>query len=299
MDGVASRGWFRAGDGTRLAWYEGGRADGPPMVFLSGLGGGFGIFQPLARRFGSHCRLIGWDYRGLYASEKSRRGTRPTMARQVRDLLALFRHAQVEAPILVGWSMGVQLGLELHRTHPNLPRALVGIHGTCGKPFDTAFDSRWSAVIAPRALALLARLPREGTARVGPRLARVPGVARGFTWLCRGLGLMAPEVDVDAFRAVAEEWTQLDFEAYADTFAWLARHDASDLLPKIATPTLLVAGGRDPLTPAHLARGMASVMPDAELCLVPEATHFGLLEAPDRIADRVADFLRRRLALEV
>jgi pimeloyl-ACP methyl ester carboxylesterase len=110
---------------------------------------------------------------------------------------------------------------------------------------------------------------------------------------------MASEVDVEGFRAVAEEWTQLDFTAYAETFAWLARHDASDLLPKIATPTLLVAGGRDPLTPAHLARGMAGVMPDAELCLVPEVTHFGLLEAPDRIAEQVADFLRRRLALDV
>jgi pimeloyl-ACP methyl ester carboxylesterase len=217
----------------------------------------------------------------------------------VRDLLALLEHARVEAPILVGWSMGVQLALELHRAHAKLPRALVGIHGTCGRPFDTAFDSRWSAVLAPRALALLARLPREQAARVGPRLARAPGIARGFTWLCRGLGLMAPQVDVDAFRAVAEEWTQLDFAAYAETFEWLARHDASDLLPKIATPTLLVAGGRDPLTPARLSRGMACVMPDAELCLIPEATHFGLIEAPDRIAEQVADFLRRRLALQV
>jgi pimeloyl-ACP methyl ester carboxylesterase len=299
VDGVVSRGWFRASDGARLAWYEGGRPDGPPIVFLSGLGGGFGIFQPLIRRFGAHCRLIGWDYRGLYASERSRRGTRPSMTRHVRDLLALLAHARVEAPILIGWSMGVQLGLELHRAHAKLPRALVGIHGTCGRPFDTAFDSRWSAVLAPRVLSLLAKLPREGTARFGPRLARAPGVARGFTWLSRGLGLMAPEVDVAAFRAVAEEWTQLDFAAYAETFDWLARHDASDLLPKVATPTLLVAGGRDPLTPSHLARGMVSVMPDAELCLIPEATHFGLIEAPDRIAAHVADFLRRRLALNV
>ena len=37
MRAVLSRRWFRAGDGTRLAWYEGGCADGPPLVFLSGL----------------------------------------------------------------------------------------------------------------------------------------------------------------------------------------------------------------------------------------------------------------------
>ncbi len=295
---MVSRRAFRASDGTRLAWYEGGRKDGPPMVFLSGLGGGFGIWRPLLERFGGHCRLIGWDYRGLYNSATPRRKGTRCLSGHVHDLLALLRHTRTESPILVGWSMGVQLGLELHRTHPTLARALIGIHGTSGKPFDTAFDSRWSAVLVPRVLTLLSKLERHGAA-VGPRLATAPGVARAFTWLCRGLGMMSDEVDVDAFRDVAEEWTQLDFSVYADTFAGLGEHDATDLLPTIKTPTLLVAGGRDPFTPARLARRMASVMPDAEFALVPEATHFGLIEQPEAIADHVARFLRGRLGLPV
>lgn len=296
MQGVVSRRRFRAGDGTQLAWYDGGRRDGPALVFLSGLGGGFGVFRPLVERFAPHCRVIGWDYRGLYASTAPRRGGRLGMRHHVEDLLALLDHARVEAPILVGWSMGVQLALELHRTHPELPRALVAIHGTSGRPLDTAFDSPWSARLGPGVLSLLGRLGTR-VGGVGPRLARAPGVARGFTWLCRGLDLMSERVDVDAFRDVAEAWTRLDFAIYAETFAQLNEHDASDLLPKIGTPTLLVAGGRDPLTPPHLAFGMASVMPDAELAVVPDATHFGLLETPQMIGDHVARFLRRRLDL--
>ena len=100
--------------------------------------------------------------------------------------------------------------------------------------------------------------------------------------------MMAEDVDVDAFRDVAEQWTRLDFAVYAEIFSQLGEHDASDLLPKIATPTLLVAGGRDPITPARLARGMAGVMPDAEVAFVPDATHFGLIEYPDEITDAVA-----------
>ena len=122
MRGAISRRWFHAGDGTRLAWYEGGCADGPPLVFLSGLGGGFGIWRPFIERFHERCRLIGWDYRGLYHSVGSRRPQTVTIDAQVRDLLALLEHAGVASPILVGWSMGVQVGLELHRTHPTLPR---------------------------------------------------------------------------------------------------------------------------------------------------------------------------------
>ena len=43
-----------------------------------------------------------------------------------------------------------------------------------------------------------------------------------------------------------------------ETFAHLFcpfDHDASDLLPKIDTPTLIVAGDRDPLNPRRARRG--------------------------------------------
>lgn len=289
---------FHAGDGTRLAWYEAGRRDGPTLLFLSGLGGGFGIWRPFIERFAARCRLVGWDYRGLYQSGAPASRDALTMDHQIGDLLALLDHAGVESPILVGWSMGVQLALELHRHHAEVPRALIGVHGTSGRPLETAFDSRWSARAAPAVLALLGRVER-GFADLGPRLVDTPGVARAFTLLCRGLGLMTPEVDVDAFREMARDWTRLDFAAYAETFTHLFEHDASDLLPKIETPTLMIAGGRDPLTPARTAQRMVSFMPHAELAFVRNATHFGLLEQPSVITEHAARFLRERLDLGV
>jgi pimeloyl-ACP methyl ester carboxylesterase len=276
---------FRAGDGTRLAWYEAGRSDGPTLLFLSGLGGGFGIWRPFVERFAARCRLVGWDYRGLYRSGTPASGEALSMEHHVGDLLALLDHARIEAPILVGWSMGVQLALELHRHHAEIPRALIGVHGTSGRPLETAFDSPWSARIAPTAFALLGRVERN-FATLGPPLVDTPGVARGFTLLCRSLGLMAREIDVD-------------FAVYARTFAHMFDHDATDLLPAIATPTLIVAGGRDPLTPAHTARQMVRCMPRAELALVDDATHFGLLERPAVITEHAARFLRERLELDV
>jgi pimeloyl-ACP methyl ester carboxylesterase len=289
---------FRSGDGTRLAWYEAGRRDGPTLLFLSGLGGGFGIWRPFVERFAARCRLVGWDYRGLYRSGMPASREALSMDHHVGDLVALLAHAEVEAPILVGWSMGVQLGLELHRHHAAVPRALIGVHGTSGRPLETAFDSPWSARVAPAAFALLGRAERR-LAGLGPRLVDAPGVARAFTLLCRSLGLMTPDVDVEAFRDMARDWTRLDFAVYARTFAHVSDHDASDLLPKIETPTLIVAGGRDPLTPARTALEMVRFMPHAELAVVDDATHFGLLERPAVITGHVARFLRERLDLDV
>ena len=294
---VATR-QFRTHDGTRLAWYEAGRPDGPTLLFLSGLGGGFGIWRPFVERFGGCCRLVGWDYRGLYRSRAPASPEALSMDHHVGDLLALLDHAEVEAPILVGWSMGVQLGLELHRHHAHVPRALIGVHGTSGRPLATAFDSRWTARVAPAVVSLLGRVQR-GFAGLGPPLVDAPGVARGFTLLCRSLGLMTGDVDVAAFRDMARDWMRLDFGVYARTFGHVFSHDASDLLPRIETPTLIVAGGRDPLTPAHAAQEMVRFMPRAELALVRDATHFGLLEQPAAITAHAARFLRARLDLDV
>jgi pimeloyl-ACP methyl ester carboxylesterase len=292
---LIQNGSFRARDGTRIACYEAGPRDGVPLVLCGGLGGGLRVWQPLVERFAPRFRLLAWDYRGLYASGRPRRANLE-MRDHVADLLALLRHKNVQNPVLVGWSMGVQVALEVHRTHPELPRALVGLFGTAGRALETAFDSPLTAHVATGVLGLL-RTVGTRFQSLGPRLARAPGLASGFVRAARGAGLMAPGLDVDAFRDIAEAWTRLDLAHYATHFEALFRHDAWDLLPEIRTPSLLVAGGRDRLTPPHLAERMAKTLPDARFELLPGATHFGLIEEPDEIADAIARFAEDRLGI--
>jgi len=215
----------------------------------------------------------------------------------VGDLLALLRHKQVEAPpVLVGWSMGVQVALELHRTHPELPRGFVGLFGTAGRALDSAFDSPFALRVVPGVLGVL-RAVGTRFRELGPRLARAPGVAHAFVRASRALGLMGHGLDVAAFREVAEDWTRLDLALYAAHFDALFRHDAWDLLPEIRTPSLLIGGGCDRFTPAHLAERIAKTLPQGDFELLPDATHFGLLEAPDAIAARIERFADERLGI--
>ena len=289
-------GSFRGDDGVTLTCYEAGNPAGVPLVFLSGLGGGFDIWRPLLERFGDRFRLIGWAYRGLYESETPQSLESVAIPQQARDLSRLLDATGARHPVMIGWSMGVQVALEWHRHFPSGARGLVGVHGTAGRPLATAFDSSAAGIVAPAVLAALGAVGR-GFDRWGPRLVQTPGVARGFVGLGRTLGVMAPTLDVESFTSVADSWTRLDFTVYAETFTRLGEHDAWGDLPEVRTPTLLVAGGRDRFTPAHLSQRMADRMPDAQVALVPEATHFGLLETPDAIGDHVDRFLTEDLEL--
>ena len=57
-----------------------------------------------------------------------------------------------------------------------------------------------------------------------------------------------------------------------------AAHDASDLLPALAVPALIVAGERDRLVPASMVEEMATDIAGSEYLEVRGATHFLPLE---------------------
>lgn len=58
----------------------------------------------------------------------------------------------------------------------------------------------------------------------------------------------------------------------------LMKHDAADLLPAIRCPVLVVGGCDDTLTPPAAAQDMADRTPGATLVLLPDTSHFGVIE---------------------
>ena len=281
-------------DGTDLAWYEAGDPDAPPLVLCGGLGGGVMIWRPLVERFADRYRLLSFDYRGLYQSARPAHDGAYDMIHHVRDLVHVLDHAGAASPVLVGWSMGVQVGLELHRDNPDRLAAMVTVHGTPGRPLAGAFDSQLAEQVAPWVFQLM-RVVGTNLSLVGPSLARTPIVVRSFVEIGRRLGCMSPNIDIPSFRDIAEDWTRLDLDAYARIFEALGEHDASDLLAEIQTPTLVVAGGADRFTPQALSESMVAAMPNASLQVVEGATHFGLIEYGEEITDAVEAFVEQRL----
>ncbi len=285
---------FRGHDGTRLAYYVAGPADGPALVISAGLGGGIGAWAGLIKRFVRSYRIYAWDYRGLYGSDVPANSNSYQVQSHSRDLLCLLTQAGIERPILAGWSMGVQVTLELNRNHAELPRAIIAIHGAAGYPLDTAFDTETFSRISP-ALFKLMRRHWRWFVKPAVRVAASRHVTKAFMAFCRQVGFMDAAMDPEEFHEMAKDWVQLDLGAYAEIFERLGEHDAGGILPDIIAPTLIIAGGKDKFTPAYLSERMAREIPGAELHLIPNATHFGLMEYPLDIAERMTRFLQERV----
>lgn len=287
---------FCAADGTRLRWYEGGRPDGPAIVIANGLGGSIRSWRHLIDAFAKTHRIVSWDYRGLYGSDWPADGTSYTIAHHAQDLRELLDHTGIESPIIMGWSMGVQVMLEFHRLHAERPRALVAIHGTHSFPLATAFDGRTPRRLAPLVYRIVRRSWRLAM-KPAPRLAEMRGFSSFFVGGGVRLGVMDPALDVDVFWDMGRDWVHLNLDHYCSLFEALDRHDGRELLPQVTAPLLVVAGGRDRFTPHEISVEMAELVDSAELFTLPDATHFGLIEFPGALNDRIRRFFAERLGV--
>lgn len=62
-------------------------------------------------------------------------------------------------------------------------------------------------------------------------------------------------------------------------------------LGKITTPTAIVAGDHDEAIKREHTEYMASIIPGAKLIILPNASHFAMLQAPDEYSQAALDFI--------
>ena len=273
-------------DGRKLVYQSVG--SGPPIVLSNGLGGTFDAWRHLWTRLVGRYRVLSWYYRGLHGSSPPADPRRVHVRDHTDDLQLLLDHWGVGRAPFIGWSMGVQVNLELYRRDPRRMVALAALNGLPGQLFETVPGARLNR----RPIPAMLRVSRHH----GPVLdavARRLTIWPGFIGAGQRVGFFARGMDEALFAAVLADYGRLDFGLYAETLRQLGLHDAWDMLPSITVPTKIIAGERDPMTPALAAARMARAIPGARLIVVPGATHFAAVERPEEIAAAVGGLLAR------
>jgi pimeloyl-ACP methyl ester carboxylesterase len=237
------------------------------LVLIHGFSLDARMWSDLAGRLEGVARVHAVDLPGCGASREPPARTVDAMADAVRrsiDALGLTRFA------LGGLSMGGYVALAYWRRHaPARPSQFL------------LFDTRAEADTEE------ARRQRDATAEAVLReLELGPFAAR---MLPRLLASGASATVRDDVRRMIESQQAATVAACAR--AMRDRADATDVLPTIDVPTLVVCGAEDVMTPPEGMQRLAAAIPGARFALVPRAGHLAPMEEPAACAGLVRRFL--------
>ena len=279
-------------DGTRIGYQV--RGDGPCVVLANGLGGTYIAFRYLYDALDGY-KAICWDYRGLYTSEQCKDPQANTVAHQVEDLIQILDAEQCAGAVIVGWSMGVQVGFETIRHHPDRVRGLMAINGTYGRAFRTVMGSR----LVGRTIPMLLRLVKAQAALAGRATKRIAG-SDALIAAMKRVGLVSQTIDIEIFRLVAAGFQTIDWAIYSDLLSRLDEHDAEEVLATITVPVTIVTGDRDLMTPPSTAEHMHRTIKGSRMVVIEGGTHYTPVEYPvvlveelGRLLDRVPGWQRK------
>jgi pimeloyl-ACP methyl ester carboxylesterase len=97
-----------------------------------------------------------------------------------------------------------------------------------------------------------------------------------------------PELDEQALRMADETGEQaLDRQLRAQA----TRIDERPWLPKVRVPTLIVAAAEDALCPVSRHEQMHALIPSSRLVILDHVGHLSPMEAPERVAEALTDWL--------
>ena len=198
--------------------------------------------------------------------------------RSLEQLAAAVRPTIPRGAVVLGWSLGGLLALEIAGRWPRAIRALVLVATT--PRFVQAKD--WEPAVPPEVLQDFARSLRVDHARTVQNFLALQ--TRGDEQAASTLRLM---------RRQLESHGPPDPRALATGLEILRSADLRSRIGTIAIPALVAAGENDRLTPPGAARALASALPQARLALMPRSAHAPFLSHPDAFLAELRPFLDR------
>ena len=189
--------------------------------------------------------------------------------------------------------MGAQLGWEFYRTHPGRVSGLVPTLGASRNAVSSFYDMPRLAPHVFASASFFANTFPQFVKKLTGLAAWQPALS---DLVVRKLQIVHPTLSPKEWLPpYLEHMARLDPRVFFALAHAIKDHDASDLLPQIRVPVLVVAGERDFFCPPRVAREMAEIIPGAELLVIPGGSHAATIEQPDLFDLRMERFLEERV----
>ena len=278
---------FESFDDTRIAYRVVGDTgdDKPWLILCHGYGGTFNTWEPIAHRLADSMRILMWDYRGMHHSDPPSDAGRLRIEDHVRDLAAIIAREGIDAAFIGGWSVGVQVALEAWRRlsigGAFTTRGLMLVCGAYERILHEARGGGRVAQLQSRAMLRAVSAADRALPMLRGPLKRITGSPIALPTAERlGICTGQPPALIPAIHSILD----MNLRRYMQMIRLADDHQTRHYLAEIDVPVLVVAGGRDPLTPLPIARWLVEQLPDATLFIEPAGTHYALVEFPGEIA---------------
>jgi pimeloyl-ACP methyl ester carboxylesterase len=243
------------------------RGEGQPVLLIPGTGFGIDSWGEFGTQLATRRRVIAYVRRGFTSAAPEPAND---MTVHGADAHSVLQRAEAEPADVVGWSGGGLVALTLAIENPGACRSLLliepSVHG-----------------LRAVTLSALGMTVRAQVARLRRGQPAATDLAYRWTFTYRGLDRNAWDGMPDAWResvlshadAVAAEQSEEVSLSYPPTAA----------LKELRRRTTIVVGELSQPYFHRIARHLRRLLPDAELLLVPGASHAVHLDAPGRVAE--------------
>ena len=247
--------------------------EGEPLFLIHGIGASRASFAGLVPHLKNEFRCISYDLRGHGASPMP---TPPyTLDDLVEDLEALRQELGIEKAHFAGHSLGGMIGPAYARKYPQHVLTL-GLYSTAA--FRTEDDSA-------KVKGVVAAMRAKG----------IPQVLEALKdrWFTPEFAAAKPDVITRRMQQVIDT----NPDVFLSVFDIYAETEMAPWLHEVKQPCLVLTGENDGGCNPRLNTLIAEALPDSELVILPGLRHAILLEAADKVAPPVLDFLRRHRGL--
>ena len=234
--------------------------ESPPLLLIHGAGGSHLHWSPEIRRLNGF-RVVALDLPGHGKSEGIGRQSINEYVKAVQEFMDAI---DMPAAVIAGHSMGSAIALQLALDAPDRVLALVMAGGG-------------------------SRL------RVNPSILENAANPATFALAVKSINDWAFGTECDPrLRELAAQRMEKETRPPVLHGDFLAcnEFDASERLPEIQKPTLILCGSDDKMTPFKYSQALHEQIPSSKLIEIAGAGHMLMLEKPREVAEALEDFIR-------
>ncbi|MCF8273580.1 MAG: alpha/beta hydrolase [Flavobacteriaceae bacterium] len=235
--------------------------EGTPLIILHGLMGGLSNFDYVTRYFSTKGYKVIIPELPIYSMSLLKTNVK-SFAKYLHDFIDF---KDLKDVILLGNSLGGHIGLYHTKLYPLKVKALV-ITGSSGL-YESAMGGGYTK-----------RSDYEVIKKKSQDVFYNPEVA-------------TKEIVDEVYATVNDRNKLIKTLAIAKS---AIRHNMAKDLPKMKTPTCIIWGKNDTVTPPEVAEEFKSLLPDSDLFWIDKCGHAAMMEHPEEFNKILGDWLTKR-----